>query len=144
MNTRLNRIVENTLKQLINEAPAQETDNAGVDSADSLFTPAEEKFKQSLIAIPDRVSTLINLSAAQLRLKKYIDAKASSERALLFDNNNVEAYINLGLIEKETKNYAIALDHFSKVLSLNPEHPECLFIKGQTLYELDRFDQALI
>jgi len=44
MNTRLNRIVENTLKQLINEAPAQETDNARVDSADSLFTPAEEKF----------------------------------------------------------------------------------------------------
>jgi len=44
MNTRLNRIVENTLKRLINEAPAQETDNAGVDSADSLFTPAEEKF----------------------------------------------------------------------------------------------------
>jgi hypothetical protein len=44
MNTRLNRIVENTLNQLINEAPAQETDNAGVDSADSLFTPAEEKF----------------------------------------------------------------------------------------------------
>jgi hypothetical protein len=44
MNTRLNRIVENTLKQLINEAPAQETDNAGVDTADSLFTPAEEKF----------------------------------------------------------------------------------------------------
>lgn len=44
MNIRLNRIVENTLKQLINEAPAQETDNAEVDSADSLFTPAEEKF----------------------------------------------------------------------------------------------------
>ena len=108
------------------------------------FIQAEEKFKQSLIAIPDRVSTLINLSAVQLRLKKYLDAKWSSERALLFDHNNVEAYINLGLIEKETKNYAIALDHFSKVLSLNPEHPECLFIKGQTLYELDRFDQALI
>ena len=44
MNTRLNRIIENTLKQLINEAPAQETDNAEVDAADSLFTPAEEKF----------------------------------------------------------------------------------------------------
>jgi len=44
MNTRLNRIVENTLKQLINEAPAQETDNAQVDTNDSLFTPAEKKF----------------------------------------------------------------------------------------------------
>ena len=44
MNSRLDRIVENTLKQLINEAPAQETDNAPSDNNDSLFTPAEKKF----------------------------------------------------------------------------------------------------
>jgi|LauGreDrversion4_2_1035121.scaffolds.fasta_scaffold06465_8 hypothetical protein len=44
MNKRLDRIVETTLKQLIKEAPAQETDNAGSTSADSLFTPAQEKF----------------------------------------------------------------------------------------------------
>jgi len=43
MNTRQYRIVENTLKQLIAEAPAQETDNAASD-ATVLFTPAEEKF----------------------------------------------------------------------------------------------------
>ena len=43
MNSRQYRIVENTLKQLIAEAPAQETDNAASD-ADVLFTPAEEKF----------------------------------------------------------------------------------------------------
>jgi len=44
MDKRLYRIVETTLKQLIHEAPAQETDNASNDSADSLYTPAEEKF----------------------------------------------------------------------------------------------------
>jgi hypothetical protein len=44
MDKRLYRIVETTLKQLIQEAPAQETDNANKDSSDSLFTPAEEKF----------------------------------------------------------------------------------------------------
>ena len=33
-----------TLKQMILEAAPQETDNADVDSTDSLFTPAEEKF----------------------------------------------------------------------------------------------------
>ena len=44
MDKRLYRIVETTLKQLIQEAPAQETDNASKDSADSLYTPAEEKF----------------------------------------------------------------------------------------------------
>lgn len=44
MNKHMYRIVESTLKQLIAEAPAQETNNAKSDSADSLFTPAEEKF----------------------------------------------------------------------------------------------------
>jgi len=43
MNSRQYHIVENALKQLIAEAPAQETDNATSD-ADVLFTPAEEKF----------------------------------------------------------------------------------------------------
>jgi hypothetical protein len=40
----LSYIIETTLKQLIKEAPAQETDNSAADSADSLFTPAEKKF----------------------------------------------------------------------------------------------------
>ena len=44
MDKRLNRIVENALRTLIKEAPAQETDNSKSDSAESLFTPAEEKF----------------------------------------------------------------------------------------------------
>jgi hypothetical protein len=44
MNKRINYIIETTLKTIISEAPAQETDNATADSKDSLFTPAEEKF----------------------------------------------------------------------------------------------------
>lgn len=43
MNSRQYRIVENTLKQLIAEAPAQETDNITSDST-AVFTPAQEKF----------------------------------------------------------------------------------------------------
>jgi len=37
-------IIESTLKQLILEAPAQETDNAPSDAEESTFTPAEKKF----------------------------------------------------------------------------------------------------
>ncbi len=37
-------VVKRALKQMLTEAPAQETDNAPADSSDSLFTPAEEKF----------------------------------------------------------------------------------------------------
>jgi hypothetical protein len=44
MNKRMTYIVESTLKQLIAEAPAQETDNSEVTSTSKVFTPAEKKF----------------------------------------------------------------------------------------------------
>ena len=44
MDKLLESIVNTTLRQMITEAPAQETDNSALDSGDSLFTPAEEKF----------------------------------------------------------------------------------------------------
>ena len=40
----LNFIFESTLRDMITEAPAQETDNSAGSSTDTLFTPAEEKF----------------------------------------------------------------------------------------------------
>ena len=44
------------------------------------FSQAEHKFIKSLELIPDRASTLINLSAAQLELKKYSEARASAKK----------------------------------------------------------------
>jgi hypothetical protein len=44
MDRLLENEVKHTLKQMISEQSEIETDNAPVDSADSLFTPAEEKF----------------------------------------------------------------------------------------------------
>jgi hypothetical protein len=44
MDKLLESVVNTTLRQMITEAPAQETDNSASDSSDSLFTPAEEKF----------------------------------------------------------------------------------------------------
>jgi len=44
MNSRKYYIIESTLKQMIAEAPAQETDNAPMDAESSLFTPAEKMF----------------------------------------------------------------------------------------------------
>lgn len=41
---KLEYIIEQVLKTMIQEAPAAETDNAPRDAADSPFTPAEEKF----------------------------------------------------------------------------------------------------
>ena len=104
------------------------------------FSQAESKFKKSLELAPDRTSTLTNLSATQLKLKKYSEAKAS----ILIDNSNSEAYLNLGLIEKEFKKLESAVNFFDKALSLNPEYPEAWSNKGVTLNELKRYDEAIV
>ena len=107
------------------------------------FIQAEFKFQKSLELMPDRTSTLTNLSATQLKLKKYSEAKATVEKALLIDGNNSEAHLNLGLIEKELKSSESALKSFNKALDLNPHYAEAWFNKGNTLCELQSYVEAI-
>lgn len=108
------------------------------------FSQAEYKFKKSLELIPDRVSTLTNLSAAQFKLRKYPEAKATAKKAILLDGANSEVYLNLGLIEKELKSLESAINCFDKALNLKPDYAEAWSNKGNTLHELKYFDEAIV
>ena len=108
------------------------------------FSQAENKFIKSLGLIPDRVSTLTNLSAAQLKLKKYSEARATAQKAISVESDNSEAYLNLGLIELDLKNFESAIKFFDKALSLNPDYAEAYSNKGATLNELKRYDEAIV
>jgi predicted O-linked N-acetylglucosamine transferase (SPINDLY family) len=107
------------------------------------FSQAEHKFIKSLEYIPDRASTLTNLSAAQLKLKKYSEARASAQKAILVKADNSEAYLNLGLIEYDLKNFESAIKFFDKALSLKPEYAEAWSNKGVTLKDLKRYDEVI-
>jgi predicted O-linked N-acetylglucosamine transferase (SPINDLY family) len=107
------------------------------------FSQAEHKFIKSLELIPDRVSTLTNLSAAQLKLKKYSEARVAAQKAISVESDNSEAYLNLGLIELDLKNFESAIKFFDKALSLKPDYAEAYSNKGATLNELKRYDEAI-
>jgi len=108
-----------------------------------LYSDAENKFISSLKLIPERVSTLTNLSVTQLKLKKYDEAKASAEKAILLESGNSEAYLNLGLIEKELRNPEKAIKHFNKAISLNGNYCEAWYNKGNVFNELKRYNEAI-
>ncbi|ANI98754.1 hypothetical protein A8O14_00740 [Polynucleobacter wuianus] len=108
------------------------------------FQNAEFHFLESLKFLPNRISTLTNLSAAQFKLKKYFEAKTSAKKAIALDPANSEAYLNLALIEKDLKNYITALDLLNKALQLNPYSIEALINKGAVLNELRQYDEALL
>ena len=59
------------------------------------FKDAEKEFLASLVIIPDRVSTLTNLSATYIKLRRFSEAKDYSEKAIRLEGTNSEAYLNL-------------------------------------------------
>ena len=107
------------------------------------FVEAEKMFLHSLEFLPNRVSTLTNLSVAQLKLKKYSEAKSTALKAISIEGHNSEAYLNLGVIEKELRHYEFAIKFFDKAISLKPDYHEAWSNKGNVLNVLKCFDEAM-
>jgi protein O-GlcNAc transferase len=107
------------------------------------FEEAEIKFRQSLELVPDRLSTLINLSATLIKLRKFSLAKEVSFKAISLDQNTPEPWQNLGLIERAIHNYPEAIKYFDKAFLLNGNYAQVLCMKGATLAHLKRHEEAL-
>ena len=107
------------------------------------FLESEIKFQESLVALPDRISTLLNLSVAQIELKKFRCAINTLTRVLGLEESNAEAYLNLGLIEVRLKNYEGAIINFDAAIKISESYPEAWSNKGNTLNELKRYEEAI-
>ena len=107
------------------------------------FEEAALKFQESLVLVPDRLSTLTNLTAALIRLRKYPEAKVLCLKAIELDSKSPEAWHNLGLIERSTHNYDAALNHFNNAIRLKANYAQAWAFKGVTLHNLKRHEEAL-
>ena len=105
---------------------------------------AELEFTQSLQFVPDRVSTLNNLSAIKLRLKKFGEAEELALKAIALDDKSPEAWSNLGAARSATKGPEEALAAYERALECNSGHTSAWFAKATTLFGLQRFDEALV
>jgi predicted O-linked N-acetylglucosamine transferase (SPINDLY family) len=116
----------------------------GLDALnDENYENAEEYFLESLKLIPDRVSTLTNLSATQIKLKKFQCALKNSSKAVELEQGNPEDWVNLGLANHYLKNLDEALAHFDKAIELKPDDAAAWLNKGSTLSDLKRYVEAL-
>jgi len=107
------------------------------------YEEAETKFQQSLELIPDRVSTLTNLSATYIKLRKFALAKDVSLKAMSLDQNSPESWQNLGLIERANHNYSEAINYFDKAIQLSGNYTPAWSMRGATLYDLKCHDEAI-
>jgi glutathione synthase/RimK-type ligase-like ATP-grasp enzyme/predicted negative regulator of RcsB-dependent stress response len=104
---------------------------------------AELKLGQSLEALPDRVSTLNNLSVVKMRLDKFAEAEELAKKAIAVDEKSPEAWSNRGIALMAMKRQEEALQAYERALQCNPSFAGAWLNKAMALFELKKFDQAL-
>jgi len=108
------------------------------------FQAAETQFAQSLELIPDRVSTLNNLSAVKIKLNKFVEAEACARKAVAMDEKSSEAWLNCGLALNATERHEEALQAFDRAIKCNPAYAMAWLNKAMTLLKLKRCEEALL
>ena len=108
-----------------------------------MYQEAESSFRKSLSIIPDRESTLTNLSATLIKLKKYSESEKISRYVLNLNNANHDSWSNLGNALKELKQYDQALASYNKAIGFKSDYVEAWYNRGLLLVELRKYDQAL-
>ena len=108
------------------------------------YITAEMNFERSLDILPNRISSLINLTAVKIKLKKFEDAHNLALHSIHLDPTSSESYLNLGLVDRQKKFYESALHNFNRAIELNANHAEAWLNKGMILHELQKYHEAML
>lgn len=104
---------------------------------------AENMFARSLELLPDRVSTLNNLSAVKLKLGKTTEAEQFARKAIGVDDQSPEAWSNLGIALMALERPEEALQACDRALQRHPAGARVWLTKAKALLQLQRYDEAL-
>ncbi len=104
---------------------------------------AEVWLRNSLKLVPDRPSTLNNLSAALLRLRRFDEAQDLVDRALSFDQSMASAWANRAALLGQLKRYPDALQSCERAIQLKPDYAEAYLCRGTILKALGQHEAAL-
>jgi len=108
-----------------------------------LFDDAERYLLLSLNLLPDRLSTLTNLSAVLIKLDKLEKANELILKTIILYPTNETVYLNQGLLLGKNKKWEMALSSYEKAIELKNDYPEAYLNRGVVLQELKRLEQSL-
>ena len=109
-----------------------------------LFEEAERFLCLSLDLLPDRLSTLTNLSAVLIKLDKLEKANEIISKAIALYPDNENIYFNQGQLFENNKNWHLALASYGKAIGLKFDYAEAHMSRGIVLNEMKRFEEALV
>jgi predicted TPR repeat methyltransferase len=108
------------------------------------WAQAEQQFAASLAILPGRVSSLVNLGAARLKLGRIDDALAVLDEALVLEPDSADALAHRGTALAELGRHGEALAAFDRSLALDPAQGLAWSHRGSLLRELGRLDEAAV
>ena len=109
-----------------------------------LYEDAEHFFFLSLKLLPDHLSTLTNLSAVLIKLKKVEKANEIITQGIHLYPTNEVFYLNQGLLFALNQEWQKSLVSFNQAIKIKPDYAEAYYNCGNALQELKRFEEALI
>lgn len=109
---------------------------------DEQWSDAERLLRASLERLPDRISTITNLCATLIRLRRFDEAQSLLERGLAIEPSNPELLLNQGLLFSELGEFSMALALYDRALALRPNYAEAWYNKGNSLSSLWRHADA--
>jgi len=107
------------------------------------FEEAERHYLQSLQAVPQRASTLINLAATQLQLSRPGDALTTAEAALEIEPHGTEAMLHRATALMQLGRLDEALAEADRLLARDDGLAAAWLRRAQTLERLGRAADAL-
>jgi serine/threonine protein kinase len=92
---------------------------------------------------PDNPQTLLDKAQIFYELKRYEDAIACYEEAILIQPNFHQAWYERGKILYQLKRYEEAIASFDKVIQFQGDYAEAWFQRTQALYKLQSYEDAI-
>jgi predicted O-linked N-acetylglucosamine transferase (SPINDLY family) len=108
------------------------------------FQDAEYCFLKSLTLVPNRTSTLNNLAATQIKLKKYDEAEKNLRQVMGIDENSIDLWLNLGILNFEKREFKQAISNLAKCVELDPNHILSRKLIAQVHDQNGEFNRAIV
>ena len=106
------------------------------------YIEAAEEFSQAHILAPDRISTLVNLSATLIQLCRWPECEKICRKILSLEPKNYDALLNLGVCLSYSEQSSLALEYLNQAIDINPSLDLAWINKGNILQEWGDINQA--
>lgn len=110
--------------------------------AEKNYLDAIDYHQAALRKKPGSASLLNKIGMSELLLRRLREARKSFEQAIKVDRNYANAYVNLGVVYYEDRNYGKAIKFYDKAIAVQPDSAVFYNNRGAAYFNKKQYDKA--